>query len=128
MLHARLERIDGATAAVALGPARVLVPSRTLQGAAPGALVDLFVRPEQLRVAEEGAAFAAQGMVAAQIYQGGHVDLYVDIPEAVSGRVLIRVPGHHGISHWPVGTRIGIGLAAGEATAFASGTSGPDVL
>ncbi len=128
VLHARLERIDGATAAVALGPARVLVPSRTLQGAAPGALVDLFVRPEQLRVAEEGAAFAAQGMVAAQIYQGGHVDLYVDIPEAVSGRVLIRVPGHHGISHWPVGTRIGIGLAAGEATAFASGTSGPDVL
>src|SRR5215468_1236674 len=51
VLRARLERIDGAVATVALGAARVAVPARTLQGAAVGNPIDLFVRPEGLRVA-----------------------------------------------------------------------------
>jgi spermidine/putrescine ABC transporter ATP-binding subunit len=118
VLHARLEHIHGATAALALGPARVLVPALTLQGVAPGAMVDLFVRPEELRVADEGTPAAVCGIVAAQIYQGGHVDLYVDVPEAASGRVLIRVPGREGMSLWPAGTRIGIALAVDKAIAF----------
>jgi spermidine/putrescine ABC transporter ATP-binding subunit len=126
VLRARLERIDGATAAVVLGPARVLVPARTLQGAETGSMVDLFVRPEELRVATPGAAVAAHGLVAAQIYQGGHVDLYVDVPEALSGRVLLRVPGDEGMSRWPAGTRIGIAVAGDKAIAFRPTTSAGD--
>jgi putative spermidine/putrescine transport system ATP-binding protein len=118
VLHARLEHIHGATAALALGPARVLVPALTLQGVAPGAMVDLFVRPEELRVTDEGTPAAVCGIVAAQIYQGGHVDLYVDVPEAASSRVLVRVPGREGMSLWPAGTRIGITLAVDKAIAF----------
>jgi putative spermidine/putrescine transport system ATP-binding protein len=118
VLSARLERSDGATAIVALGLVQVPVPARTLRGTVPGEAVDLFVRPEGLRVAEPGAAVAAHGVVAAQVYQGGHVDLYVDAPEAVSGRMLLRLPGHEGMSRWPPGTRIGLALAAGEAVAF----------
>ena len=118
VLRARLERIDGALATVALGAARVLVPSRTLEGAATGSVVDLFVRPEELRPADLDAPVAARGIVAAQSYQGGHVDLYVDAPEALSGRVLLRVPRHEGMSRWPAGTRIGIALAADKAIAF----------
>jgi len=118
VLRARLERIDGAVATVALGAARVLVPSRTLQGAATGSMVDLFVRPEELRPADHDAPVAARGIVAAQIYQGGHVDLYVDAPEAASGRVLLRVPRHEGMSLWPAGTQISIALAADKAIAF----------
>jgi spermidine/putrescine ABC transporter ATP-binding subunit len=117
VLRARLDRSDGETAVVALGPALVAVPARTLRGAVPGAGVDLFVRPEDLCVAEPGAAAAINGTVAAQIYQGGHVDLYVDVPEAASGRVLLRLPGHQAMSRWPAGTRIA--LAVGEAVAFA---------
>jgi spermidine/putrescine ABC transporter ATP-binding subunit len=120
VLRARLERIDAAVATVALGAARVTAPSRTLQGAAIGSMVDLFVRPEELRPAEPGVAVAARGIVAAQIYQGGHVDLYVDAPEALSGRVLLRVPRQEGMSLWPAGTRISIALAADEAIAFKS--------
>jgi putative spermidine/putrescine transport system ATP-binding protein/spermidine/putrescine transport system ATP-binding protein len=120
ILPARLERIDGATAVVALGVARVEVPARPLAGAAIGAQVDLFVRPEELRVAEE-AAGAVHGTVAAQIYQGGHVDLYVDVPEAASGRVLLRVSGHEAMARWPAGTRIGIGLVSDNAIAFSRG-------
>jgi putative spermidine/putrescine transport system ATP-binding protein/spermidine/putrescine transport system ATP-binding protein len=120
ILHGRLQRLDAATAAVTVGSLRVLVPSRTLQGAATGAMVDLFVRPEDLRVAEESAAIAARGVVAAQIYQGSHVDLYVDVPEGASGRVLLRVPGYEGMSRWPADTPIGITLAADKAIAFSS--------
>jgi putative spermidine/putrescine transport system ATP-binding protein len=120
VLRARLERIDGATAMVALGAARVPVPSRPLQGAVVGSAVDLFVRPEDLRVASADAAAAAHGIVAAQIYQGGHIDLYVEVSEAVSGRVLLRVPSHEAASLRPAGTRIGITLAAETATAFRS--------
>jgi putative spermidine/putrescine transport system ATP-binding protein/spermidine/putrescine transport system ATP-binding protein len=118
VLRARLECIDGTVATVALGSVKVQVPARTLQGAAAGGAVDLFVRPEALRVAEQGATAAVHGTVATQIYQGGHVDLYVDVPEALSGRVLLRLPGQEGISRWPAGTRIGITLAADQAIAF----------
>jgi spermidine/putrescine ABC transporter ATP-binding subunit len=118
VLHGRLERLDGTTAAVAVGSVRALVPLRTLPGAAPGARVDLFLRPEDLRVAAEGEPIAARGTVAAQIYQGSHIDLYVDAAEGASGRVLVRVPGSEGMSRWPTGTPIGITLAADKAIAF----------
>jgi putative spermidine/putrescine transport system ATP-binding protein/spermidine/putrescine transport system ATP-binding protein len=123
VLHARLERIDGASATVVLGSARASVPAGTLRGVAPGAPVDLFVRPEDLRIAEHGADTAAHGTVATQVYQGGHIDLYVDVPEAPSGRVLLRLPGHEDMSRWPVGTPIGIALVAREAVAFGSTTN-----
>jgi putative spermidine/putrescine transport system ATP-binding protein/spermidine/putrescine transport system ATP-binding protein len=126
VLRARLERIDGATAAVTLGAARLQVPARSLQGAEPGTLVDLFVRPEQLRVVEQGAAAAALGIVTTRVYQGGHIDLYVDVPEAASGRVLLRLPGATGMSSWPAGTRIGITVIAHTAIAFKA-TSGQDM-
>src|SRR5215831_841067 len=116
VLRARLERSDGDIAVVALGPAQVPVPARTLRGAMPGTEVDLFVRPEDLRVAEPGEAATLNGPVAAQIYQGGHVDLYVEVPEAASRRVLLRLSRHQAMSRWPVGTRIG--LAIDEAVAF----------
>ena len=92
VLSARLERNDGPTATVAVGGARVLVPAGPLKAVEPGGTVDLFLRPEDLRVAREGEAIAAHGNVAAQIYQGGHIDLYVEVPEAASGRVLLRLP------------------------------------
>jgi spermidine/putrescine ABC transporter ATP-binding subunit len=120
VLRARLERIDGATAMIALGPARVTVPSRTLEGAAAGGAVDLFLRPEDLHVTADAAAAVAHGVVAAQVYQGGHVDLHVDTADAVSGRVLLRLPGHAAMARWPLGTRIAIALAASEAVAFPS--------
>jgi spermidine/putrescine ABC transporter ATP-binding subunit len=118
VLRARLERTDGAVATVALGAARVAVPARTLQGAGLGNPIDLFVRPEGLCVADSEAAAAVNGVVAAQIYQGGHIDLYVDVPQALSGRVLLRVPSHEAASLRPPGTRIGIALAGDAAVAF----------
>ena len=123
VLRGRLERIAGAIATVALGPAHLQVPSRMLEGAAAGTAVDLFLRPEELRVAEAGAPVAANGVVAAQIYQGGHVDLYVDVPESLTGRVLLRVPGQDATARWPAGTRVGIVFASDKGIAFRSETN-----
>jgi putative spermidine/putrescine transport system ATP-binding protein/spermidine/putrescine transport system ATP-binding protein len=118
VLPARLEHVDGTIAAVALGPARVLVSARTLESAAAGTAVDLFVRPEDLRVADPGTPAVTHGVVAAQVYHGGHVDLYVDVAEAASTRVLMRISGASAMARWPVGTHIAIALAADSATAF----------
>jgi spermidine/putrescine ABC transporter ATP-binding subunit len=118
VLRARLERREGRTATVVLGTAYVTVPSGPLDGAAPGVEVDLFVRPEDLRIADESAAVVVHGTVAAQVYQGGHVDLHVDSPQVASTRVLLRMPGRAAISRWPIGTRVGIALATEEAVAF----------
>ena len=117
VLPGRLDRIDKETAAIVLGSARVTVPAGPLDGAARGATVDVFVRPEDLRVAEGDMAVAVHGIVATQIYQGGHVDLHVVAREALSGRVMLRLPGRAAMSRWPAGTRIAIAIA-GEAIAF----------
>jgi spermidine/putrescine ABC transporter ATP-binding subunit len=121
VLRARLDRVDGATATVVLGPERLAVPSGPLEGAAAGDAVDLFVRPEDLGVASAGAAAVAHGVVAAQIYQGGHVDLHVDTADGASRRVLLRIPGQAAMTRWPLGTRIAIALATDEAVAFPAG-------
>jgi ABC-type Fe3+/spermidine/putrescine transport system ATPase subunit len=118
VLRARFERRDDATTILMLGDARVKVPSAPLGAIAPGAAVDLFARPEDLRVAAEDDRAVLHGTVAALVYQGGHVDLYVDAPEIASARVLLRIPGQAAMTRWPPGTRVGIALATNEAVAF----------
>ena len=122
VLHARLDRVDGADAIIALGAARVVVPSGALGAVAPGAPVDLFLRPEQLGIAEAGAPAATEGVVAAHVYQGGHVDLYAEVPEVAGGRLLIRLAGTEAITRWPIGTRVAVAVGASEAVAFPRGT------
>jgi spermidine/putrescine ABC transporter ATP-binding subunit len=124
VLAARLERNDGATATVAVGGARVLVPAGPLKAVEPGGTVDLFLRPEDLRVAREGEAIAAHGNVAAQIYQGGHIDLYAEVPEAASGRVLLRLPAQEATALSSAGTGIAITFAGADAVAFPKATAG----
>jgi ABC-type Fe3+/spermidine/putrescine transport system ATPase subunit len=118
VLPARLVRIDKAIAEVLVGEQRVTLSSRTLEDAQPGTALDLFVRPEDLRAAEAGAPAAAHGKVAAQIYQGGHVDLHIDAPGIAAARVLMRLVGPEGMTRWSLGARIGITLAASNAVAF----------
>ena len=71
-----------------------------------------------IHVAADGEPVATEGIVATQIYQGGHVDIHVDVAAAASGRVLIRLPGHGAMARWPVGTRLGIAIIGADAVAF----------
>lgn len=118
VLRGRLETIDATDAIVVLGGARVKVPAATLKGLSPSAAVDLFIRPEQLRVSDTGTADASAGTIAAKIYQGGHVDLYLDSADSVSGRLLIRLSGHEAMVRWPVGAQVNISIDSKNVIAF----------
>ena len=103
---------------VALGAARISVPSEPLAQVRSGDRVDLFVRPEQLRFANAGEPIAVEGTVAAHIYQGGYVNLYLEAPEVCSSHILMRSLEPDAISRWPTGTRVGVAIAGTDAIAF----------
>jgi len=117
VLRARLDRIDEHLAVARVGTTQVTVPAAPLSGLSPGVLVDLFVRPEKLRLGAGDAAF--EGVVSTAIYQGDRVDLHIDAPHAASTRVLMRIPCHEAVPQ--AGSRIAIAIGDTDATAFPVG-------
>jgi putative spermidine/putrescine transport system ATP-binding protein len=120
VLRGRLDHVDGAQAIVVVGALRITVPSGPLAAVAPGGVVDLFLRPEQLVLIDPSESCASNGTIVAQVYQGGHVDVSVDCADSSSGRVLARLSGPQAAARWPVGARVGIAVSAQEAVAFAA--------
>ena len=119
VLRARLGSIDQTTATISLGAQGIPVATGPLAGSKPGEPVDLFVRPEQLRLSATGEPMAAQGTVTTHIYQGAHVDLYVLSPVASGGRLLVRSAEPDAITRWPVGAVVGVTVNGADAMAFA---------
>jgi putative spermidine/putrescine transport system ATP-binding protein/spermidine/putrescine transport system ATP-binding protein len=111
VLRGRLDAIEGDQARIGIGSARVGVPAASLGGLATGAAVDLFVRPEQLTLTDAGAGDIS-GTVAAQVYQGGHVDLYIRCVEAEK-HVLARSGDPQALTRWPAGAAVGLSFSGG---------------
>ena len=120
VLRGRLDSFSGKHAIVALGAERIKVPAGALAGLASSAPVDLFFRPEQLRFTGENEPCASKGVVVAQVYQGGHVDLYVECADSSRGRLLVRLSGPQAMRSWSIGERVGISVNADEGIAFAA--------
>jgi spermidine/putrescine ABC transporter ATP-binding subunit len=118
VLRARLVRVDGDTAGVALGAATLRVPAEPLRGLSLGAPTDLFLRPEQLCLTPLGEALLCDGIIAAHSYQGAHLDIHVASEAAVSKRILIRQAQSDAAARWPVGTGVAIPCIGKEAVAF----------
>jgi putative spermidine/putrescine transport system ATP-binding protein len=118
VLRGRLDRVDGADVVVAVGAARVKVSP--LPGVAASAPVDLYVRPEHLRVSDSSEPCARTGVIVAQVYQGGHVDLFVECMDPFAERLLVRSAGHEAMTRWPIGAQVGISVSADEGVAFAA--------
>jgi putative spermidine/putrescine transport system ATP-binding protein len=119
LLRGRLDGVDEARAIVAIGAARVSALPGPLRGVAVSTPVDLFVRPEQLEVTEAGEHCAKNGTIVAQIYQGGHVDLYVECADPSRDRLLVRSAGHEAMARWPIGATVGVSINTDEGVAFA---------
>ena len=68
--------------------------------------------------AARGGTSLCEGVVAAQSYQGAHLDIYVASDAAVSGRILIRQAQSDAATPWPVGAEVAIACVAQEAVAF----------
>jgi putative spermidine/putrescine transport system ATP-binding protein len=79
----------------------------------------LFVRPEQLRLTEISKPCASAGTVVAAVYQGGHIDLYLECVNSAHGRLLARLSASEG-TKWSVGIHVGISICTDEAIAFAT--------
>jgi putative spermidine/putrescine transport system ATP-binding protein len=118
VLRGRLDRIEGESAVIALGEARVRVPCGPLRDVAVSAPVDLFVRPEHLRIAGPTEACATRAVIVAHVYQGGHVDIYLECSDSARDRLLVRSGGHEAMVRWPLGSEVGILIATGEGAAF----------
>jgi ABC-type Fe3+/spermidine/putrescine transport system ATPase subunit len=118
VLRARIKRLEDQNAYVSVEATTLLVPAERLTGSAPGASVELFLRPEQLRIVESGETSICDGVVAAHAYQGAHVDMHVITDAAASGRVLVRQPQADAMSRWPVGASVSIAMVSGNAIAF----------
>lgn len=117
LLKAKLERSEGEMAAVRVGMTQFMVPAEPLTGVAPGSAVDLFIRPEHLHLSSaEGASL--HGVVAASIYQGDHVDIYIDIPQASSGRILMRINARDAAGLAGTGTEISVAIGSEDLVAF----------
>jgi putative spermidine/putrescine transport system ATP-binding protein len=82
-------------------------------------MVDLFIRPEQLRLTELNEPCVSKGTIVAQVYQGGHVDIYLDCADSAGGRVLARLSGPQAMTSRPIGAPVGVALNTDEAIAFA---------
>ena len=117
VLPARLDRVREGDAVVAAARARVAVPSEPLLGRPPGSAVDLFVRPEALRLAGPDEDEVATGIVADHVYGGSHVDVYVSPSENDAERLHVQVPRADAARAWPVGAAIRLAVD-GDAVAF----------
>jgi ABC-type Fe3+/spermidine/putrescine transport system ATPase subunit len=120
VLRGRLDRVDGAYVVVAVGAARVKISKGSLQGIAASAPVDLYVRPEHLRITESSEPYARTGVIVAHVYQGGHVDSIVECTDPFAERLLVRSTGHDAMTRWPMGAQVGISISADEGVAFAA--------
>jgi putative spermidine/putrescine transport system ATP-binding protein len=118
VLRGRLDGMEGASAVVAIGVARIKVPRGPLADVARSAPVDLFVRPEHLALSEATETCATSGTIMAHVYQGGYVDTYVECGDTSRDRLLVRSGGHEALARWPTGSRVGISITSGEAVAF----------
>src|ERR1700733_9819496 len=70
-LRGELVDVTGLEAVIALGGAQIKVWGEHLAGARPSASVDLFVRPERLRIGAHGEPGTMAGQIVAETYHGG---------------------------------------------------------
>ena len=110
--------IAGLEAVIALGGAQIKVWGEHLSGARPSASVDLFVRPERLRVSAPDEPGTMTGQIVAQTYQGGHVDLQIACRACGDNLLLVRSAGDQAMTRWPVGAEVGISIDAEGCAAF----------
>jgi putative spermidine/putrescine transport system ATP-binding protein len=117
-LRGELVGIAASEAVIALGEMRIKVASETLSDAQPSAPIDLFVRPEYLRITPAGEPGTVAGRVVTQTYHGGHVDLQIECRACSEDHLLIRSVGDQALLRWPPDTAIGIAIDAEGCAAF----------
>jgi spermidine/putrescine ABC transporter ATP-binding subunit len=118
VLNGKLVARHGEVAVVSVGDVRLDVPAAPLASLSSGDGIEIFVRPEHLTVTARGASASLPGTIAAQVFQGDHVDLLIDAPGIARDRVLLRSPGIAALASSPVDAEIGLAISSGDIVAF----------
>ncbi|HET7885734.1 MAG TPA: ABC transporter ATP-binding protein [Bradyrhizobium sp.] len=117
-LRGELVSVAGLEAVITLGGIQITVPAGRIGAATPSTSIDLFVRPERLRIVAPDETATMTGRIVAQTYHGGHVDLQIACSACGDDLLLVRSSGDRAMIHLPPGTEVGISIDPDGCAAF----------
>ncbi|CAM4024161.1 Spermidine/putrescine import ATP-binding protein PotA [Bordetella tumbae] len=96
---------------------------RLVGGSHEGGRLDIYVRPEQIRLENLHSDSVLSGTVVNHVFQGDHIDSYfdVDLPVAGRQRVMVRSAGLDAMHQWPIGAVAGLALPSDGISVFQAG-------
>ncbi|MGI4837861.1 MAG: ABC transporter ATP-binding protein [Janthinobacterium lividum] len=107
-------------ATLALGDSSLRVAAERVH-ADIGERLDIYVRPENIRLGALGADTLLSATVITHVFQGDHVDIHLDVPALGHNRLFVRQSGLDALTRWPVGAAAGLSFDAEGVCAFAAG-------
>jgi putative spermidine/putrescine transport system ATP-binding protein len=107
-------------ATLALGDSALRVPAARVH-ADVGERLDIYVRPENIRLGALGPDTLLSATVITHVFQGDHVDIHLDVPALGHNRLFVRQSGLDALTRWPVGAAAGLSFDADGVCAFPAG-------
>ncbi|WP_240905400.1 ABC transporter ATP-binding protein [Bordetella hinzii] len=121
ILPAHYHGANAETIQLRLGAGLTTIPrDRLVGGSYEGHRLDVYVRPEHIKLESLHSGSVLSGTVVNHVFQGDHVDLYLDVHVPVEGRqhVMVRSADLNCIHEWPVGAVAGLALPSHGVSVF----------
>jgi putative spermidine/putrescine transport system ATP-binding protein len=110
---------------IRLGSGLVSLPhARLVDAAQVGDRLDVYVRPEQIQLETLHPGSVLSGTVVNHVFQGDHIDLFVDVEIPMTSRrvVTVRSAGLGALQQFPIGSVVGLGLPGDGMSVFGART------
>ena len=118
LLKAKLDRLEGDQRQVSVGSAALTRAGRAAEPASRPARRSTCSSGPSICICRIRTRAAFKAIVAASIYQGDHVDLYIDVPQAAIGRIHMRLGAREAAGIAANGSKIAIGIDSEDLVAF----------
>lgn len=105
------------------GTGLIQVPhSRLVGGSHEGGLLNIYARPEQIQIHALHANSALNGTVVNHVFQGDHIDTFIDVDIPTEGRrkIMVRSPGLTAMEQWPVSSVVSLALPTESISVFSA--------
>ncbi len=115
---ARYTGHDNSTGVIEFGSTKLHLPIANIHGQV-GDVVDLYARPENIRLVPLNAEADLAGTVIGHVFQGDHVDVSIHVPDCgMDHPVTVRSSGLDALDNWSTGSGVGIRFVCRDTTAF----------
>jgi len=121
ILPSHLHTQTAADIQLRLGSGLIGLPrARLVDAANTGDRLDVYVRPEHIRLESLHAGSVLSGTVINHVFQGDHINTFVDVDLPMTARqvVTVRSAGLGAMQQWPVGAVAGLGLPEAGISVF----------